>query len=270
MSEKKTLKAIFAESKSDLANKLEGLSLPKDAQLIQKTVSNHLSNLFENEGSYRQNLTESEDFILQSVLRLLQSQQNISKEIAKSAKNKESSKTSQESFKSGHTQSTSTSSPIMSVAGAGLGAVAGGFIGTWGAIAGAIAGTALVIYFSSKESSKSVPEISNLTEHDSSTVTPSINVDVFSSIVESICESIDGVIETFRIQIKRVEYIYEQREKPSLITDYSALLEQIVNVYNVCSSSPDVPSKLKQAVSYLAESLENYNLKIENGKIVSE
>lgn len=255
-----TLKSVFSSTKEELAQKLSNLSLPKDATKVQGILTDHLSALFENENGYRQNLTESEDYILQSVLRLLNSQQNIAKAIAESART-----TIPQNSQSSKKQN--TPNPYAAVAGAGVGAVAGGLLSTWAAVAGAIAGTALVLYFSAKPITKQSPASS---EDQQKLPVPTIDVNVFTNIVESICESIDGVIDTYRIQVKRVANVYEQREKPSLTSDYSALLEQITNVYNVCTSTEGVPAKVKNAVEMLAESLENYNLKIENGKIVSE
>ena len=62
-----TLKSIFESNKEELSSKLEKLSLPKDSELVQKTVADFLGDLFESEGLYRQNLTESEDYLLQSI-----------------------------------------------------------------------------------------------------------------------------------------------------------------------------------------------------------
>jgi len=76
-----TLKSVFTASKQELLDNLKGLSLPKDSSKIEKIVTDYLSGLFENEGGFRQTLTEAEDFVLQSVLRLLQSQQDIAKEL---------------------------------------------------------------------------------------------------------------------------------------------------------------------------------------------
>lgn len=260
MNNSMTLKSVFAKNKDGLIDSLKELSLPKDAIKVQSILTNHLSDLFENENGYRQNLTESEDYILQSVLRLLNSQQNIAKEIARYSKPivAQESKTPNQS---------NATNPYATIVGAGVGAVAGGLISSWAAVAGAIAGTALVLYFSAKPISKTATVSSDAQPKLQEST---IDVTVFTNIVESICESIDGVIDTYRTQVKRVAYVYEQREKPTLTSDYSTLLEQIANVYNVCSTTEGVPAKVKNAVDMLAESLENYNLKIENGKIVNE
>lgn len=255
-----TLKSIFVNHKDDLVKKLENLSLPKDSQQVQKIVSNYLNNLFENDGDFRQNLTESEDYILQSALRLLQAQQNIVKEISKSTK--------QVSVNISHSENESQTkiTPYIPIVGAGLGAVAGGVIGTWGAVAGAIAGTALVVYCSSgNKKNKTIKK--SLSEENAN---PTINIDVFCSIVEGICEGIDEVVDTYRIQVKRIVNTYEQREQPSLLNTYSSLMEQIANVISVSKTyGTDLPVKLRNAIGIMEDCLENYDVKYEGGKIIN-
>lgn len=252
-----SLKSIFVENKTQLTESLKGLSLPKDAQKIQEIVSDFLGNLFENNGDYRQSLTESEDYILQAALRLLQSQQSITNEIvrvAEQSRNQDSPNTS---------HSTGSPNPYYAIAGAGVGAIAGGLAGTWAAVAGAIAGSAIVIYCSAKKQtthSEKTPQI----QHQ-------VNAEVFSGIVENICQNIDGVIETYRVQAKRIRDVYESREVPALETEYSSLLEQVLNTYKTIKANSDnVPDKVVHAVDALAESLENYGLKIEDGKIIKD
>lgn len=93
---------------------------------------------------------------------------------------------------------------------------------------------------------------------------------LFCGIVESICDSIDGVIDTYRVQVKRIVNSYEQREVPSLQNTYSLLTEQIANVIKATKDdNVEIPSKLKNAISILEETLENYDLKYVNGKIVT-
>ena len=253
------LKSIFENNKEKLSQELNGLELPKDAEKVQKVVADYLCDLFENENVYRQNLTESEDYILQSAIRLLQAQQNITLEIAKSAnailmKRKQS-----------ETVKRNVSKPYYAIAGAGVGAIAGGFLGTWVAVAGAIAGAAVGTYCASKSQASdfSAIENTNNSEH-------TIKTNVFIGIIGNICENIDGVIETYRVQIKRVENIYTQREVPTLQNEYSILLSQIANVYNTSQTlNEPIPDKLSTAIDLLAESLENYGLKIENGRIIN-
>ena len=54
-----------------------------------------------------------------------------------------------------------------------------------------------------------------------------LNVDLFLSIIKSICESVDSLIDTFRAQINKVVYKYENQEKPTLEKEYRFLLESV-------------------------------------------
>ena len=75
--EKKTLKQLFESQREVLAQRLDGMKLPKDAEKAQAVVSNYLNELFDSDGEFRQNLTQSEDYILQAAMSLLNAQQSM-------------------------------------------------------------------------------------------------------------------------------------------------------------------------------------------------
>ena len=77
-------------------------------------------------------------------------------------------------------------------------------------------------------------------------------------------------METYRVQVKRIENIYAQKESPSILSQCESLLSHVANVSKAVESNKEnVPAKVVNAVEMLVESLENYNLAIENGKVVS-
>lgn len=76
-----TLSSMFESNKKELENKLKDLVLPKDASKVQRIVMGALNTMFENDGEYRQGLTQSEDYILIAAIELLNAQQNIVREI---------------------------------------------------------------------------------------------------------------------------------------------------------------------------------------------
>lgn len=269
-----TLKSIFELNKDELSKKLRGLTLPKDSQKIQTIVSDFLGNLFENDGMYRQSLTDQEDFILLAAIELIKSQQNITSELTKNYNSTSQSNANNIKEQKSELRKKNLVKDSVVVGGAGLGALAGsglgvkmvnsgalsgGLVSTWFAFAGAIAVSALVIYLSyHKENNKTKDYIGEL----------SLDTEVFCSIAERICESIDNVIETYRVQVKRIINTYEQREKPTLLNTYSLLTEQIANVIDISRNcGEDTPERLKKAIFVMEESLENYGLKFENGKI---
>lgn len=258
-----SLKSIFAQRKNQLSDELKELTLPKDANKVQKAVADLFEELFERNDAFRQSLTEAEDYILQSTILLLQAQHNITTEIAKSL----SGVRSAQERGLASVPAEKPFNPYYAIAGTGVGALAGGLLGTWGAIAGAIAGTAIVIYCTSKpQAAAHTPIVQGQTPTSSG-----IDTDVFVRIVEQICECIDGVLNTYRVQVKRIKNIYEQREKPSLLDECSALLSQVANVYRaVEANKADTPAKVVSATEMLVESLENYGLMIKDGKVVNE
>ena len=149
MDDKTTLRSLFDSKKNELEQKLEGLSLPKDNQKIQELISSYLSELFDSEGEFRQNLTQSEDYLLQATMSLLTAQQEMGNAFLShkaSFKNVEEStpqsssgieSTSSSSKKIGDYLSTSVTA-TQSLAGTGAGAVFGRLVfGGWGAVFGA-------------------------------------------------------------------------------------------------------------------------------------
>ena len=254
-----TLASMFEANKQALEKELVGLTLPKDANKIQNVVSKYLNSMFENDGEYRQHLTQAEDYILQAALGLLNAQQNIALEINNP---KTEAVSSQKSEKK-------NVNPYTSLIGTTVGGALGAFGGTWGAVFGAIAGTAVVLYCATTMPSTQTKTASP----DKQIAKPVIRTEVFLDIVKNICESIDNLIETFRTQIKRVENVYEQKEKPSLQKDYSLLLtsiqELVIASNTECDDKEKKLHRLEKKVNDLAESLENYGIAIVDGRITN-
>lgn len=254
-----SLKSLFESNKGELEQKLAGLKLPKDADKVQQLISDYLSRLFESDGEFRQNLTQSEDYILQATLRILTAQENFTNGLIANNHQEPSYYPQNDDNNNDNKQSLYTT-----LIGTGVGAVAGGFIGAWAAVIGALAGNAVVAYMMTRKE-KPVQK----TEIVSSQIDSTIDTAVFLNIISNVCESIDGVVETYRTQVSRIVKEYENREKPTLQSDYSSLLEQIVNVNKAASTSDNVPDKLQQAINLMVECLENYGLRIEKNQIIN-
>ena len=78
-------------------------------------------------------------------------------------------------------------------------------------------------------------------------------------------------MDTYRIQVKRVENIHAQAEKPSILSECQALFNQVANLHKVVEVNKDgIPAKVLNAINLLEESLENYGLIIKEGKVVHE
>lgn len=275
MQTKQTLASLFGANKQALAKELTGLMLPKDVNKIQSAVTNYFDSLFNQGGEYRQNLSVSEDYILQAALSLLKAQQEMGrklteKEIEIKTSFAEEKKNQIESnpiemFLSQKLDGTKT------LIGAGGGAVLGKMaLGSgWGAVFGAIAGTAIVLYLATKSGKKNAGEnakaITTKPKVEATIVNTEIDVTTFLNIIQQTCDSIDSLISTFRNQIQKVVNKYESQEKPTLEKEYGLLLESIQSLLGAaCKDLPDEKrlAKIDGHIEALAESLENYGLEV--------
>lgn len=280
-----TLASLFASQKQSLETQLEGLSLPKDALKTQGIVCDYLNVLFNKEGEFRQNLTQSEDFILQAALSLLDAQKEIGNVFAQEASSKAKRILSVPSIGFGTaaiggteavfgdiagTDSRSKVDSTKALIGAGGGALVGNVaLGGWGAVFGAIAGTAVAIYLSHKKNAGSHPHSKPRTIlNEPKEVSTPINVDSFVQIVAEICESVDNLIGTFRAQVNRVVQKYESQEKPTLDKEYRSLLESIQSLVgykrNHNQAEEKFVKKVCERIEDLSESLDNYDITLEN------
>lgn len=270
---KKTLCELFESNKAELQQALTGMTLPKDLNKVQETVSSYLEKVFDSEGDFRQNLTQSEDYILEAAISLLNAQQKISSTLTKEVGNASAfqkmhpSTTTQGSAQLARGLMTDSNYAFAGVAG---GAIAGKFLlGGWGAVFGAIAGVALSVYLSNKTQvqakPKPQPEAKVLLEDNPN---KSIDVECFLGIIRDVCESVDNLIGTFRAQVNRVVQKYESQDKPSLDREYRTLLESIQSLVGY-ERNHDVGEekyikKVQERIEDLAESLDNYDITLEN------
>ena len=270
---KKTLCELFESNQVQLQQALTGMTLPKDMSKVQKAVSSYLEKVFDTEGEFRQNLTQSEDYILEAAISLLNAQQKISSALLKdihynsvskkltpsvvAPENKESS--SDNVFNIG------TNSTLFGVAG---GAIAGKLIlGGWGAVFGAIAGVALSIYLSNRTQTKTQSQTTRRGVQEETSNKP-IDVDSFFHIIHDVCESVDNLISTFRSQVNRVVQKYESQEKPKLEKEYRFLLESIQSLVgferNHDMTEEKYVKKIRDRIEELADTLDNYDITLEN------
>ena len=274
-----TLASMFEANKQVLGEALEGLALPKDASKIQNIVSGYFDKLFNQNGEYRQNLSQAEDYILQAALSLLNAQQEMGKKLSEkvvlvTSKTLENEEPKQEK------EQTLDKKPIekflnqqvdgkKTLIGTGGGALLGKVVlGTgWGAVFGAIAGTALILYMATQANEKPNIKKKTLDAKPAASYIQNnpIDVNAFLEIVQQTCESIDALITTFRNQIKKVINKYESQEKPTLEKEYGLLLESIQSLLGIAYSKQVDEKRLKkidERIEQLVDSLENYGLEV--------
>lgn len=126
-----SLTAFFESNQAVLKEKLQGLQLPADASRVQNVINDYLNTMFNNEGDFKQGLTQSEDYILQAALSLLNAQQAITKEITPNVILQETSEVKQQPQKL-QKGLKKEQYPITLVGTAIGGGVGGALLGTWG------------------------------------------------------------------------------------------------------------------------------------------
>ena len=262
-----SLTAVFDRDQAILKEKLQGLNLPSDSSRIQNIINDYLNEIFKNEGDFRQGLTQSEDYILQAALSLLNAQRSITKEITPSIV-LQGTEPKQQPLQKASKGLKKEQYPIALAGTSLVGGIGGALLGTWGAVFGAIAGTAVVLYYASAESeAKPSTKMISIKEEKPSIVQFPLDVDLFISIIKSICESIDSLIDTFRSQINKVIHKYENQEKPSLEREYRFLLEGIqslIGYKRAHSEEEKFLKKIQERIEDMAELLDNYNLTVED------
>lgn len=266
---KKSLKNLFESKQDNLRDSLRDLELPKDTQKIESVVSEYLNNLFDENGEFRMQLTQSEDYILQSAMSLLNAQQAILLEVSKAKElNLEHMQPKMTDMKDA-VQAKGISNEVIpcSIGASAVGGVIGGVvIGTWGAVFGSIAGTAIAFYYVANKDKHTPKSKKQTALQPVSQPSQTLDVEKFIRIVAGICESIDNLIETFRAQINRVINKYEQLPKATLETNFKSLLEGIQSLvgYKLTHKVTDEKYvvKLHQRIEDLTELLDNYGLEI--------
>lgn len=265
-----SLVSLFEQNKEELVKQLSGLDLLTETGKIQSIVSGYFKSIFDADGSFRQGLSKSEDYILNSALGLLRVQEEMAKQmiVKKPQEKKKEDKLKLESVSDKAV--CSSPSPLGLMAGTTIGGLVGTIGGTWWALGGAIAGTALVLYCAyyppkfMKRKVKSLPK-DTIPVKKEEPVKMIIDTEKFLDIVRRICENVDNLIETFRTQIERVVDKYERLEKPTLEKTYGSLLDSIQSVLGVAYSNIDSEkrlAKIDDRLEQLVESLENYGLEV--------
>ena len=262
MEEKITLTSLFCSRKEDLKRQLEGLLLPKDTNKVQQIITDYLNKLFDSDGEFRQSLTQSEDYMLQAVLSMLNAQQEMSNNLIKQLSAVKPQINTEKVEKTDNNllnvKMSSTQSMVGSAGGALLGKI---ILGGWGAVFGAIAGTAVAVYLASKNEQSSESNLKVQFQGDQPL--SGIEVDSLIVILSKVCESVDNMMATFRAQINRVVSKYENQEKTSIEKDYRALLENIQSLVGYSRTHSDDDKfnrKIQERIEDLVDMLDTYNL----------
>ena len=281
-----SLKSLFESNKVELEQQLDGLRLPQDTSKVQQTITEYLNGLFDSDGEFRQNLTQSEDYILQAAMSLLNAQQEMSSALIRQGMetNKEAfsfseshsfSKTegieSCESVSSSESPKQSLLNTKMTPTQALIGSTSGALVGQilfsgWGAVFGAIAGTAIAVYVASRTKATETNATNSIVKKPAMNIgsqsVPLETADLIS-IISGICDSVDHLIDTFRAQINRVVSKYEAQEKPTFEKNYRPLLENIQSLIGYSRTHGEdekYSKKIGERIEDLADMLDTYHL----------
>lgn len=249
-----TLTSIFDAGRVSLEQKLEGLTLPDDAERIQSILKQGLMELVAPKGEYRLSLTMSEDAILQDAIALLDIQQRFLQKTT--ASNQPKPHATMQARPVAESIPAATSVPI---AGSAIGGAAGALFGPWTAVIGAIAGTAAATYCR-----EFIPvNADRIAEAEPERNPEPISPCAMTDIIRTICEQIDHLLAVCRRQIADLKLTYENREKVTLSRDFGFLLESIQSVIGASYSVETEKGieRLKDRCGQLSESLENYGLR---------
>lgn len=118
----RTLTSIFDAGRASLDQKLEGLTLPNDAEHIQQILKQGLMDLVASKGEYRFSLTMAEDVIFQDAVALLNAEYRLLSKSSTVAQDQKHQK--MQSQPTAANPSSSTSIPI-------VGSTIGGVVGAW-------------------------------------------------------------------------------------------------------------------------------------------
>lgn len=264
--EKLSLKALFESNQEKLAEKLSQYVLPKDAVNVQNTVQMYLNDLFDGDGEFRQNLTTSEDYILQAAMSLLNAQQAMVSEFSTTTTMSSATAPDSKVNERENAKMVGLGKELFphTLGATAIGGAVGGLVlGTWGAVFGSIAGTALVLYYATTQQDKPAQKVSQAMK-PAEIQGQKLNVKKFISIISNICGSIDTLIATFRSQIGLVVEKYESQEKPVFEKEYGLLLDSIQSLLGAYYQPVDEKrqKRIDCRIDQLAESLENYNLEV--------
>ena len=138
-------------------------------------------------------------------------------------------------------------------------------LGGWGAVLGAVASNAIVLYTNNSKKTTQQPE-ANPDNCDYE----ALDIPLMMQSVETYCQKVDILVETIRIQIKKLQFYYEQERKHSLFSNYSTLIEKIELLINVADNKDVDKEELLLQIDLLRRSLKNYGILYENGKLINK
>lgn len=267
-----SLVLIFGSNKQELKEKLAGLCLPRDSKKVQEVVNAYFKEILDREGIFRQHLTQSEEYILNAAMSLLNAQQLMYGDIIQ----QEIKESESAVYYAGIDDSISIEESkrnIVEGTGIGVGASALGIgacalgASVYGGLFVTITTAAMGLYVVNKLKEKQRYQIQKEERvPEAFFVDQKLDVEKFVSIICNICKQIDELMNTYRAQISQVRNSCEsKKEEITLEKDFKLLLNSIQMMLGISyeeDMSEKYLKKLKERVEEVGESLENYGIKV--------
>lgn len=205
--------------------------------------------------SYKKELTLSEVSIFNSILKLINVQQELLSTVSISPM--------QQSKEADRECTNNDYSSIGKVAGATLiGGVVGGVLASmsWGCVLFSVAGCAIGTYFTNQRATR-VQARKNPQPTKRKSVT--INVDKLLGVFENLCISIDELIDDYNVSINNIKATYESRTQPTLASQYKTLVDAIAQLYvSRYNCHETLPESVDFAINFILRTLKNYHCEI--------
>lgn len=219
--EQEKLAQLFKKNKEQLYIELQELYLPHDVQKLQNVITSFFDGQLSPSGEYGQHLTQAEMHLLNSCIKIWQTQFKLQKLLLNG--NTSMLPVPQKTTKKKHFSKVDSKNAIIgTLIGSGIGA----FFNPIVTIAGALTGLCLSIYLTDKLFSGNEIEQDNNEESTLSTERETIDADSIVQIIKEMCENIDNVILTFNdIQVQKKT---ESVQTECLNTDILETLQQLL------------------------------------------
>lgn len=245
------LSDLFRRTSDNLRAELSQFKLPRDYELIQETVSNHINSLFAEGGDYWLSLNKSDAELLSSAMKIATCFQKLT--LSNQVNYKELSK----KVKQNAVEDNSSEAEIIANAMTLVPTIICAFINPWLAFAvgGATLGYKTVSGKSKDKTTKT--EITDISKNLSSDT-----ISLIISTLEEICSQVDAIIQKNRSNISELKHRFEEEKKEfSLDAKYKELLKEIQYLYvkDSLSSINDTIQNLVMTLNIYGYSIVSYS-----------
>ena len=246
---------LLKETKPSLRKELNSLGTIENVDDINNIFSKFFLGNKSIE-SYKKELTLSEVSIFNSILKLINAQNNLLSSVSIHPM-QQSKEDSNDEYLNNDLSS------IGKVAGATLiGGMVGGVLASmsWGCVLFSVAGCAIGTYLTnSKTKNVQAKKVSSSrrVKHFS------IDVDRLLSVFENLCISIDELIDDYNVSVNNIKATYDKRIQPTLATQYKTLVDSIAQLYVAkYNCNETIPESVDFSIELIFKTLKNYHCEI--------